>query len=99
MRPAPATEGAARQLAELLAERGDQAGLQCGRADAGDWEAGERLAELLAKRDDLDEAEQILRARVDAGDPFAASGVADLLAQRGDLDEAEQYAWTRQRRR
>ena len=59
------------------------------RADAGDRDAAERLAELLAERGDLDEAIQILRARADAGDENAAEQLAGLLAGRGDLDEAD----------
>ena len=45
---------------------------------------------LLSGWGDLDEAEQILRARADAGDEWAARRLADLLAQRGDLDGVEQ---------
>jgi PHB de-polymerase C-terminus/Tetratricopeptide repeat len=45
---------------------------------------------LLTGSGDLDEAEQILRARADTGDEWAARRLAELLAQRGDLDEAEQ---------
>ena len=41
-----------------------------------------QLADLLAKRGDLDG----LRARADAGDGAAASRLAELLAERGDLD-------------
>ena len=52
-------------------------------ADAGDWDAAWRLAELLARRGDLDG----LRARADAGDGSAAGQLARLLAERGDLDE------------
>jgi len=48
-------------------------------ADAGDWHAAWRLADLLAERGDLDE----LRARADAGDEPAA----ERLVERGDLDE------------
>ena len=48
-------EGAAGQLARLLAERGDLDGELRARADAGDRDAAVRLAELLAKRGDLDE--------------------------------------------
>jgi TPR repeat protein len=55
-------------------------------SDAGDGDAAWRLAGLLAKRGDLDEAEQVLRARADAGDGDAAWRLADLLAKRGDLD-------------
>ncbi len=59
-------------------------------ADAGDRDAASQLAELLAKRGDLDGAVQILRARADAGDGPAASRLADLLGRRGDLDGAVQ---------
>jgi len=54
---------------------------KCGRlrarADAGDRDAAERLAGLLADRGDLDE----LRARADAGDRDAAARLAGLLAE------------------
>ena len=56
-------------------------------AAAGDRDAAMQLAELLARRGDLDEAEQILRARADAGDEPAAGQLARLLAERGDLDQ------------
>jgi hypothetical protein len=56
------------------------------RADAGEWYAAPELAERLAARGDLDEAEQILRARADAGDRNAARALARLLAEGGDLD-------------
>ena len=49
---------------------------------ADDGYAARRLAELLAKRGDLDG----LRTRADAGDISAAMRLADLLAERGDLD-------------
>ncbi len=45
---------------------------------------------LLSGWDDLDEAEQILRARADAGDEGAARRLAERLAERGDLDGGEQ---------
>ena len=48
--------------------------------------AAGKLANLLARREDLDQ----LRARADAGDVFAAGKLANLLAERGDLDQAEQ---------
>jgi hypothetical protein len=60
------------------------------RADAGDEHAARPLAELLARRGDLDGAAQILRARADAGDGDAAGWLARLLADRGDLDGAAQ---------
>ena len=74
-------EDAAELLAELLADRGDLDELRA-RANAGDVYA----AELLADCGDLDEAEQILRARADAGDEDATWRLARLLARRGDLD-------------
>jgi hypothetical protein len=77
---------AARQLADLLARRGDLDGLRA-RADH-DGEAARQLAELLEERGDLDEAGKILRARAD-GDGEAAWQLAELLEERGDLDEAE----------
>ena len=52
-------------------------------AGAGDEGAARHLAELLARRGDLDE----LRARADAGDALAAFLLAELLAECGDLDE------------
>jgi thioredoxin-like negative regulator of GroEL len=76
---------AARQLARLLAWRGDpdEAVQVLGdRADAGDEEAAWQLACLLNDRGDLDQ----LRARADAGDDAAAGLLAGLLAGRGDLD-------------
>ena len=60
-------------------------------ADAGDREAAGRLADLLARRGDLDG----LRARADAGDREAAGRLADLLAKRGDLDGAAQVLHAR----
>ena len=75
---------AARQLAGLLAKRGDLDGLRA-RADAGDADAAGELVELLGERGDLDG----LRARADAGDPDAARELVRLLAH-GDLDGAAQ---------
>ena len=46
-------------------------------SDAGDRDAAGQLADLLARRGDLDE----LRARADADDRDAAERLADLLAQ------------------
>jgi hypothetical protein len=80
---------AARQAADLLAERGDlDEAEQILRpaADAGDRGAARELAELLAQRGDLDG----LRARADAGDLAALRVLELVLLQRGDRDEAEQ---------
>ena len=52
-------------------------------ADGGDRFAAEQLAELLAKRGDLDQ----LRARANAGDGYAAEQLDGLLAARGDLEQ------------
>jgi hypothetical protein len=60
-------------------------------ADAGDENAAEQLADLLARRGDLDQ----LRARADAGDEYAARQLVRLLTERGDLDGAEQILRTR----
>ncbi len=45
-----------------------------------------QLAGLLAEHGDLDEAEQLLRARADAGHPDAARPLAELLYDTGDLN-------------
>ena len=55
-------------------------------ADVGDTDAAWRLADLLARRGDVDGAVQVLRARADAGDTGAAWRLAELLAERGDVD-------------
>ena len=81
-------QSAARELAELLAGRGDLDELRA-RAGAGDIAAAVQLARLLEKRD-LDGAVQILRPPADAGDRLAAIELTHLLIQRGDLDGAEQ---------
>ena len=57
---------------------------------AGDERAAKWLADLLARRGDLEEAAQILRARAVAGDGYATGQLADLLIGRGDLDETVQ---------
>ncbi len=72
-------------LARLLAERGHLDELRA-RAVAGDGYAALQLADLLAKRGNQHEAEQILRAMADAGSGYAALRLADLLAERGDLE-------------
>src|SRR5262249_15285651 len=59
-------------------------------ADAGDGNAARWLADLLARRGGLADAERILRAQIDISDKYAARNLADqlarLLARRGDLD-------------
>ena len=59
-------------------------------ADAGDWSAAGAVADLLARRGDLDE----LRSRAAAGDEHAAMQLADLFARHGDLDELRRLADT-----
>jgi thioredoxin-like negative regulator of GroEL len=84
---------AARELADLLAERGDLDGaaqVLRALADAGDGYGIIRLADLLKERGDLDEAAQVLRDQADAGNDYAALLLAELLKERGDLDEAVQ---------
>jgi hypothetical protein len=67
-------------LERLLIERGDKAGLQA-EADAGDWYAQRRLADLLAEWGD----EEGLEARADYyGDRSAQDRLAELLYERGD---------------
>jgi hypothetical protein len=89
-------EAAAQRLNYLLAERGDLDGLRA-RADADDWDAAGRLAQLvawdaagrLAKRSNLEG----LRAWAAVAYEIVASRpgpLAQLLAQGGDLDRAEQ---------
>jgi hypothetical protein len=56
--------------------------------DAGDQDAAERLADLLASRGQVEE----LQARADAGDQLAAERLADALAARGDLEELQARA-------
>ena len=56
--------------------------------DAGNRDAVPGLANLLAKRGNLKEATQILRARDKTGDEAAALILANLLAEQGDLEEA-----------
>ena len=74
---------AARNLADLLAEREDLEGLTR-RSDQGDWWAAERLAGLLAASGDLDG----LATRSDRGDWWAAERLVPALLTRGDLDGA-----------
>ena len=72
----------------LLVERGDLDGLRA-RADAGDEYATRELADLLAHRGNLDEAEQILRGLADAGDQDATRELSGLLIKQGRREEAE----------
>jgi hypothetical protein len=60
--------------------------------DSGDQHSASWLADLLAKRGDLDEAEQILQARTDAGDFSAAIRLSELQVGRIDLDELRAHA-------
>ena len=55
----------------------------------GDEDAAWPLARLLARRGDLDEAEEILRAQADAGDWRTEGPLADLLIKQGRSEEAE----------
>ena len=55
-------------------------------AQAGDGDSAERLASLLARRGDLAESAQVLRALADASYGAAALNLADLLVDLGDLD-------------
>jgi hypothetical protein len=81
-------------LQGVLAYCGDLGGLRTG-ADAGNADAADLLAWLLAYRGDLDGAVHILRGRADAGDRAAADQLAwllawllaGLLADCGDLEE------------
>ncbi len=79
------------RLAALVAERGLDEAEQILRAqaNAGDWAAARRLADLLTKRGDLDGAEQILRAQANVGDEHAAYPLAGLLTKQGRGEEAE----------
>ena len=91
LRAAAGDREAARLLVVLLDWRGDLGGAEQvlrAAADAGDGEAGWRLADRLAGRGDLDG----LRARADAGDRSAARRLAELLVARGDRDGAERVA-------
>ncbi|MGW6505839.1 hypothetical protein, partial [Nonomuraea angiospora] len=69
----------------LLAEQGREGELRA-RADAGDEQAAEVLAELLAEQG----REEELRARADAGDKQAAQALARLLTEQGRVEDAEQ---------
>ncbi len=70
---------AARQLAGVLAKRGDLDQLRA-RADAGDGDAAEQLVRLLAERGDLGE----LRAWADANWRTATPDPPNPAAVRGD---------------
>ena len=54
-------------------------------ADAGEWFAVRRLAEVLAEHEDMDG----LHARIDVGDKVAAEHLAGLLIKQGRREEAE----------
>ena len=77
--------GAAQDLTELLAARGDLDGLRA-RADADEGWVARKQARLLAQRGDLDGAAQILRPLADAGDLNAAWDLKRLSARRRELD-------------
>jgi hypothetical protein len=79
--------GAARQLADLLVERGEVDELQA-RADGGDQDAVERLADLHVEQGKVEKAVELLRARAEAGAEHAAVQLAELLAERGRAEEA-----------
>lgn len=86
---------AARQLARLLAGRGDlreaEQVLGAHTHIGGDeQEAARQQADRRTEQSDLDGAEQTLRDQADAGDRAAARNLAHLLARRGKLDGAEQ---------
>lgn len=90
-RTAAGDGSAACELAGMLTARGgdDDEVEQILRAYADNPDEGwaaKRLADLLAKRGDLDE----LRTRVDAGDVWAVFQLADLLADHGEFEEAKQ---------
>ena len=86
-------EADAMLLVGLLIKHGDLDGaaqVLRARADIGEGVPAQHLANLLAKRGDLDG----LRARADVGDYFASDYLADLLTDRGDVDEAVQVLRT-----
>jgi hypothetical protein len=78
---------AGRELARLLREQGDLAGLER-RADAGDRDAGGELALLLRERGDVAGLER----RADAGDEAAGGELEVLLSKRGDAEGLERRA-------
>ncbi|WP_344350344.1 hypothetical protein [Catellatospora coxensis] len=91
-RRADAGDGeAAWELAGLLRERGDIAGVVTvlrHRANADDASAARELTRLLRERGDVDGAVAVLRRRADAGDREAARELAGLLRECGDVDGA-----------
>ncbi|MFY1638295.1 T3SS (YopN, CesT) and YbjN peptide-binding chaperone 1 [Solwaraspora sp. WMMB335] len=85
---AEAGDPPARQiLVDLLADRGHVDELRM-LAASGDWHAAARLAALLHRQGEHDEAERFLRLAADQGEPSARTELASLLARRGQLDEA-----------
>jgi hypothetical protein len=79
-RQAVGNTGAAFQLVDRLAARGDTGGLW-ERAKIGDEHAADRLADVLAERDEL----ELLAELADAGYEYAAQLLANKLAERGDF--------------
>ena len=83
----PPQADAESRLADMLTDNGeDDAAIMLlrSRTDAGDWSAPWRLADLLARRGDVDG----LRARSDAGDDDATLRLVDLLRARERVEEA-----------
>jgi hypothetical protein len=53
------------------------------RADAGDWSAGSKLADLPAAGGEIDQFKDLARA----GSKVAAERLAEILAAGGEIDE------------
>ncbi|MET8759896.1 hypothetical protein [Lentzea sp. NPDC004782] len=67
----------------------DRIGELAQRFEAGDWLAGERLADLLIKHDQTDQALDVLRQLADAGDDSAGERLVNLLVVHSRIDELE----------